>query len=158
LIQKIRTGGSGEMRDNDDLDTSRPRPKKKGKKKQRPAGNAPLRIALLGGGALAGLLVVGLVIWGIVSLFGGGGLFGPVVAQARPAENKPVSTVLPLEQIPPASAGWKVTPDGLPLASGLTSAVVLPDGKLEWVLFSDPSSAQAAVILSQKPSSVYKGG
>jgi hypothetical protein len=145
------------MRDKD-RDNSRPRPKKKVKQNERSVPSAPLWIALLGGGAVAGLLVVGLLIWGIWWLFTGG---SPVVAQARPAdqkaEKKPVSNNLPLEQIPSAS-GWKVTPDGLPLASDLTSAVVLPEGRVEHVLFSDPSPAQSGVIVSGKAKSVVKDG
>src|SRR5207248_4122766 len=37
-------------------------------------------------------------------------------------------------------------PDGLPLTSGLTSAVPLPDGKILAVLFADPARATAAVL------------
>jgi hypothetical protein len=144
-------GRSLQMRDNNDLDAAYRRPKKKVKQKKR-AVRSPLRIALFVGAGLAGLLVIGLLIWGVVSLFsGGGGRSGAVVAQARAADKNPEAGVLPLEQVPAAS-GWKVRQDGLRLASGLTSAVVLPEGKLESVLFSAPAQAQAAVILSSKPS------
>jgi hypothetical protein len=140
-------GGSEAMRDND-RDPSRPRPKKKVSQDERPVAGAPLRMALLGGG---GLLVVGLLSWGVWRLVTGG---SPVVAQARPADEKavqkPVSNDLPLEQIPSAS-GWKVTPDGLPLASGLTSAVVLPEGDVNQVRFSNPAEAQAAVVIARGP-------
>jgi hypothetical protein len=91
---------------------------------------------------VGGLLVAGLAIWVVVSRFGG----GTVVAKARPAETKAPTDDFSLDQVPSAAAGWKVTPDGLPLASGLTSAVPLPDGNVIGVLFADPARATAAVL------------
>src|SRR5262249_27038548 len=96
----------------------------------------------------AGLLVVGLAIWGLVSLFRGGAS-DAVVAKARPAAKKLPTSVLPLDQVPVASAGWAVTPDGLSLASGLPSAVPLPDGNILAVLFADPARATAAVLITK---------
>ncbi|MGL4552805.1 MAG: WD40 repeat domain-containing protein, partial [Gemmataceae bacterium] len=142
------------MPDNDDLDSQRPRGKK-AKKKRRPDPAPGLPIGLLVGAGAAGLLVVGLILWGLVSLFRGGA-FGPVVAQARPADRKPdlpdvpAAPAVPLEQIPAAAPGWKVTPDGVALASGLTSAVALPEGDVTAVLFSDPAPALAAVVMTKK--------
>jgi hypothetical protein len=137
------------MRDKDDFDSSRPRPRKKVRK--RAARSATRWIALLVGCALAGLLAVGLLTWGVVRVFTGGGPFGPVVAQARPADTKLVTPIPPPPQVPSASPGWQVTPDGLPLASGLTSAVPLPDGDVNQVVFSDPARAQAAVVFAKGP-------
>src|SRR6188472_2029070 len=111
-----------------------------------------LLAVLIGGGGTGGLLIVGLMVWGVLRLFAGGGLYGPVIAQARPAVNQPVAkNVLPAEQIPAADNGWNVTPDGVPLASAVTSAVRLPDGDVNQVLFSDPAQARAAVVIAKKP-------
>src|SRR5262245_10634969 len=99
------------MRDSDDLD--RPRTRKKAKKRSRAAGRG--RLPLWIGGAVAGWLLIALVIWG-VSRFGGGGSFGAVAADARPAEPDPNSPTLPPEAVPAVAPGWKVTPDGAPLA------------------------------------------
>ncbi len=121
------------------MNTPQPRRKKKFKKKPPPAPSGRWRLALLIGSGVGGLLIVGLLAWGALRLFSGGGLFGPVIAQARPAVNQPVvKKVLPAEQIPSADPGWKVTPDGLPLASDLTSAVPLPDGDVNQVRFRQP--------------------
>jgi hypothetical protein len=130
------------MPKNENTDTPLPRPKKKKKLKRKPPSGR-LRLALLVGGGVGGLLVVGLVIWGLVSLFGGG---GAVVAKARPAEKKAPIDAFRLDQVPAAAAGWKVTPDGLPLTSGLASAVPLPGGNVLAVLFADPARATAAVL------------
>jgi hypothetical protein len=140
------------MTDNDDLE---PRAKKKGKKKRREESNRGLPIALLIGAGVVGLFLVGALIWGLVSLFSGA--FAPVVAQARPADKVPqgpgaaapaAPAAVSLETLPSASPGWKVTPDGVALASGLPSAVTLPDGEVNLVLFSDPAQAQAAVLMT----------
>jgi hypothetical protein len=134
------------MPKNDNTGTPKPRPKKKVTKKPADARSGRPRLALLVGGGVGGLVVVGLTIWGVVWLFGGGGLSGTVVAKARPAETKPPADAFRLDQVPAAAAGWKVTPDGLPLASGLPSAVPLPDGMILDVLFADPARATAAVL------------
>jgi hypothetical protein len=115
------------MPDNKHPDASRPRPKKKAKEAPRPALSRR-RLALYAGAAAAGLVVIGLLIWGLVSLFTGGGGFGAVAAKTRPADTQLPIDALPAGQLPSASPGWKVAPDPLPLASGLTSAVPLPDG------------------------------
>jgi hypothetical protein len=139
------------MSERDEFDTSRAKSKKKTKKRKPPARSENRGILLLVGTGIGGLLVLLLVIWGLVSLFSGGGSSSAIVAQARPAEKKPDSktAIIPPEQIPSAAPNWKVTVDDTLLASGLTSAIVLPDGKVESVLFANPSAAQAAVIIAQ---------
>jgi hypothetical protein len=109
---------------------------------------------MLIGGAVAGVLVIGLVVWGLTRLFSPGGLYGPVFAEGRPGDqaairNIPSPDVLPAVNIPSASDGWKLTPDAVPPASGLASAVVLPDGQPVALLFADPARARAAVLLAK---------
>ena len=144
------------MREKGNPETRQATPrKKKSKKKAAPAPSGGLRLALLVGGGVGGLLLVvlvaGLAIWGLASLFGGGGGFGAVVAKARPADKKPDAAAFALDQVPAAAAGWKVTPDGVPPASGLTSAVPLPDGMIIDVLFADAARATAAVLTTKPP-------
>ncbi|HEY7315491.1 MAG TPA: hypothetical protein VH643_39540 [Gemmataceae bacterium] len=135
---------------NENPNTPRSRPKKF-KKKPADARSGRLRLALLVGGGVGGLVVVGLMIWGVVWLFSGGGLSGAVVAKARPAETKPPPDAFLLDQVPAAAAAWKVTPDGLPLTTGLVSAVPLPDGMILDVLFAEPDRATAAVLTTKAP-------
>ena len=145
------------MRENDNAQTRPPTPRKK-KSKNRP--RRPRRPGVAGSsgssaGAWPACSVLGLAIWGLFSLFGGpGGVFGAVIAKARPAEKKPdeVTHAFPLGSGPRGRGReWKVTPDGLPPASGLTSAVPLPDGNLIGVLFADPARGTAAVLTTRPP-------
>jgi hypothetical protein len=130
------------------------RPKKRSKKK-RQAEPASWRLPLIIGGASAGVVVLALVVWGITRLFSPGGLYGPVVADARPADPEKKKRIdespdaVPATFIPAGSDGWSVTPDAVPPASGLASAVVLPDGQPLAVLFADPARAKAAVLLAK---------
>src|SRR5262249_21302008 len=135
------------MPDRKDPNNSPPRSKKKFKQTRRAAPSGRLRMALLIGGGVVGLLVAGLASWGVVSLFGG----GTIVAKARPAEMKLPSEAFPLDQVPSASAGWKVTPDGLPRAPGLPSASPLPKGTVSAVLSAPPARARGAALTSTPP-------
>jgi hypothetical protein len=142
------------MRESDDLNSPRPRPRKKSKKRSLDAGR---RLVLRIGGAVGALLLIILVIW-IVSRGGGLGSSGAVVAEARPAEPDPNSPTLPPETVPAVAPGWKVTPDGAPLASGLAAAIPLPEGHIGSLLFADPARARAAVVLAKPAVKPKQGG
>jgi hypothetical protein len=81
------------MRESDDHDSRRPRPRRKARKRpvERPDGSSLwLRIAI----GVAALLVVAFLGWGIVRFFSSGGIRGAVVAEARPALSGPESETL----------------------------------------------------------------
>jgi hypothetical protein len=137
------------MKQFDDRDA----PRRKKKKKKKPADSGSWRLPLLIGGIVAGVVVVVLVVWGIASLFTPGGVYGAAVADARPAGQanprvNPSPDSFPAVQVPITSDGWKLTPDGVPMSSGLTNAVVLPDGVPVAVAFADPARAKAAVVMA----------
>jgi hypothetical protein len=138
-----------------------------------PATAAPARPAwivpaAIGGGVLALFLVAGVVV-AAIAMFGGGGNGGAAQAGGGPAaaaggaalppgkangliqltreadvgENSPV---VPAPLVDADPAGWKVTVDGVPLASGLQSALPLRNRGGGMLFFSSPASARAAVI------------
>ena len=140
------------MPQHENAHTPQPRPNKKKIKQKRPsAPSGRLRLALIVCGGVGSLLIVGLAVWGVMSLFGGGGAWNAVVAKARPAEKKLPTDAFPLDKVPAAVGEWKVTPDGVSLMSDLTSAVPLPDGNIIAVLFADPARATAAVLTTKTP-------
>src|SRR5262249_57315622 len=56
---------------------------------------------------------------------------------------------LPFVNVPTTCDGWKITPERVPPATGLASAVVLPDGEPLALLFADPARAKAAILLAK---------
>jgi hypothetical protein len=149
------------MKPSDNQGAGRPKKKSKGS-----TGLGSRWVLLVAGIAVVGVLVIGvlvigLAVWGVARFMGTGGLAdallssGAVAAAARPAgEGKvrinPSPNVFPAVNIPITGDGWKVAPDAVPPASGLASAVVLPDGGRPMaLLFAEPARARAAVILGQ---------
>src|SRR5947209_19273556 len=89
---------SAAMPKNENTAPPQPRPRKKIKRKPPPAPSGRLLLGLVGGGGVGCLLVVGLAVWGAVSLFGGWGSRNTVVAQARPAEKQAPADAFRLDQ------------------------------------------------------------
>jgi hypothetical protein len=144
VVEEESTGPDQKAAERDRPDKTRRN--RKGKKKRKSAAVTPMPRWVWAAGGGGALLLIGLI-W---LLFGrGGGDLGVsdgMAAAAQEPQSGGMSSWVPPNPIPPVDAAtWKVTPDPVPLAKGLRSAVPLLDD-VRAVLLSGPSSPKAAAL------------
>ena len=144
-------------------DTPRPRKSSKsgksGKPARRPAtaSHGPPRKLVVGLGT--GVAALAFVACGLVALLSGesdGGGRVQAVAKARPVTPPPVKPGKPALEVPAFAPGWAVTPDPVPVATGLKSAVsAAPGGGVSDCNFLSAYADPAAGCLA---TGLFRGG